>query len=789
MEHNRILFDLIKKHKWDDFSNYLKNNEDIDVNIRDNSNNYLIHYAIIYNHKNTVSMLIHRGSRLDITDSNGRSILYIPIKHNYVDILSLLLYFNKTNIGISLVDIVDKNNNIPLHYAINTKSIKIIKMLLDAGSDVNTTDSRNYNALQLAVYSKNIEIVNLIIKSNIKFNINNKGKTGESALHIACNFQLDDIVQLLIKHNINVNIQDYDNEFTALHYSVNLNNIKITNILLKGGNKAKPLTYEHSDKGANVNIQDFMGNTAIHYAIIELNYNILGILLNSKYTKNIINLNLYNIDSKLPIHLLLEQSIKGLKSLKGPKSPNNSYMSTMLKLSNLNFRDNRGYTPMHHISSNNIWKKYVSLLKTKKINIFAINKLEKRPIDYVNKTDIDSYINMATHSYLYVLRNYSHMWKESWENLCKMELFKNKLTKEQFKILSKYIDIDNIKNIKNIKNSVVSKKKTKSNTNKDICFHIVKNKLLEIYNSKIDKCEYTSHPSKKNKKCIIITHGSKVEQCTFTGITLDVLVGLIFLLKKHSTACSTLTKNFVKNKKLCNYYKSIGINTNTKCEFLNFEIVWIYQKLYISDDFIDEFNKCVDNKKKKFVIIPLGIELRHGGHANYLIYDINANEIERFEPYGSSGPFQFDYNPDLLDEILKYKFSKINPKIKYIKPSDYMPKIGLQYFDVTETTKKKIGDPGGFCALWNIWYTDMRLTYSSINRKALVKKMIKSIKKQNISFKDMIRNYSKNVTDIRDNLFNKVDITINDWLNDQYTEKQVIVIIKELTDMIEKYTA
>ena len=752
MEHNRILFDLIKKHKWNDFSNYLKNNEDVDVNIRDNSNNYLIHYAIIYNHKDTVSILIHRGSRLDITDSNGRSILYIPIKHNYIDILSLLLYFNKTNIGISLVDIVDKNNNIPLHYAINTKNIKIIKMLLDGGSDVNMTDNRNYNSLQLAVYSKNLEIVNLIVKSDIKIkiNINNKSKNGESALHIACNFQLEDIVQLLIKHNIDVNIQDFNNEFTALHYSVNLNNIKITNMLLKGQ--------------ANANIQDFLGNTAIHYAIIESNNNILGILLNSKYTKNIINLNLYNIDSKLPIHLLLEQNIKE------KDSNSSSYMSTMLKLSNLNFRDNKGNTPMHHISSNNIWKKYIKLLETKKINIFAINKSGKRPIDYVNKTDIGGYINMATHSYLYVLRNYSHMWKESWENLCKVELFKNKLNKEQFKTLSKYITNTNI------------------NTNKDICFNIVKNKLLEIYNSKIDKCEYTSYPSKKNKKCIIIKHGSDVEHCTFTGITLDVLIGLIFLLKKHSIACSTLTKNFVKNKKLCNYYKSIGINTNTKCEFLNFEIVWIYQKLYMSDDFIDTFNKCISNKKKKFIIIPLGIELRHGGHANYLIYDINANEIERFEPYGSSGPFQFDYNPSLLDEILKYKFSKINPKIKYIKPSDYMPKIGLQYFDVTETTKK-IGDPGGFCALWNIWYTDMRLTYSSINRKALVKKMIKSIKKQNISFKNMIRNYSKNITDIRDNLFNKVDITINDWLNDQYTEKQVFIIIKELTDMIEKYTA
>jgi len=130
MEHNRILFDLIKKHKWKEFSNYLKNNEDIDINIRDESDNYLINYAIIFNHLDTVSMLIHRGSRLDITDAEGKSILYIPIKYNYVKILSLLLHFNKTNIGISLTDILDSNNNIPLHYAIKSKNNKIIKLLL-----------------------------------------------------------------------------------------------------------------------------------------------------------------------------------------------------------------------------------------------------------------------------------------------------------------------------------------------------------------------------------------------------------------------------------------------------------------------------------------------------------------------------------------------------------------------------------------------------------------------------------------------------------------------------------
>ena len=99
-----------------------------------------------------------------------------------------------------------------------------------------------------------------------------------------------------------------------------------------------------------------------------------------------------------------------------------------------------------------------------------------------------------------------------------------------------------------------------------------------------------------------------------------------------------------------------------------------------------------------------------------------------------------------------------------------MPKIGFQYFDIMETKKKNIGDPGGFCALWSIWYTDMRLTYPHIDRKKLVKKMIKSIKEQNISFRNLIRNYSKNVLDLRDSLFQNVNMSINDWINDQYTE-------------------
>ena len=179
MEHIRILFNLIKKHKWKDFAEYLKKNEDVDVNIRDTSNNYLIHYAIIFNHMDIISLLIHRGSRLDITDADGRSILYTPIKYNYVKTISLLLHFNKTNIGISMIDIIDSKNNIPLHYAIKSKNINIIKLLLEAGSDINNMDNDHYNSLHMAVYTRSPEICKIILKENI--DINARTKTGETA--------------------------------------------------------------------------------------------------------------------------------------------------------------------------------------------------------------------------------------------------------------------------------------------------------------------------------------------------------------------------------------------------------------------------------------------------------------------------------------------------------------------------------------------------------------------------------------------------------------------------------
>lgn len=749
MEQNRVLFKLIRDHKWNEFEKFLKSDEDIDVNIRDESNNYLINYAILFNNKKIVSLLISRGSKLDIVDSDGRSILYLPIRFNYTDILNLLLHFNESHIGVSLVDIKDFNDNIPLHYAISVKNIEFVKLLLDAGSDPNVADKKGNNSLHLAIYSREYDICKIIIDHGI--DINKKTHVGETALHISCNLQLVEITELLINSGIDVNSQDYDNEFIPLHYTVNLNNIFLSKLLI--------------ENGTNINSQDFFGNTPLHYAIIESNLEILDFILNSEFTKNKVNINIYNIDSKLPIHILFDVLNKDGNTNKDDKIYQ-KIINRIVVDSKLTFQDKEGLTGTHFVSMNNLWKSIKNILKKKKMNIFIKNKLGDMPIDYISKNDIDEYMEMITYSYLYILRNNNVIWTETWENLCTKELFADKMTKDELSVISKHINIKN-----------------KENKDQDICYRIIKNKLNSINRDNVS-CADASYPIKKNRACIAVPEYTRYEFCTFTGITLDILSGLIYLLRKYNTACATIDKNFVENKELCKYYESIGIMTQTRCEFLNFEAVWVYQKLHFSEGFIDNFLKCIKNKNIQFIIIPFGIEMREGSHANYLIYDIKAKEIERFEPYGSQHPYKFNYNPKLLDKLLEHKFLKIDEKIKYIAPIKYMPKIGFQFFDSIELGTKKIGDPGGFCALWSIWYTDMRLLYPAIKRDKLIKKLLKIIKSQNISFRDMIRNYSRSIVDIRDDILNKSGININDWLNDNYNEEQLIAIVKSITDII-----
>lgn len=754
------LFNYLKDenyNKLDESLDYIIKNkltiDNIDLNLKDENNNCLVNYIIIQNNYKLLEKLFKiENIKIDIFDSDNKSILYIPIKFNYKKIFSLLLEYNKNTIGVSICDIRDNNNNIALHYAIKYKNLQFIEDLLKNDSNTLYTDNNGNNSLHLSILSRNIEIINLILKYSEKtVIINSRTKIGETPLHYASNLQEIKIVKILLENGADINLQDYEHEYNILHYAINLGSKELVKICL--------------NYNIDINRQDIFGNTPIHYAVIEGNNEIFNILLEQKQ----INCNLWNIDGKLPLHLFFKYSSNLKKEI----------LDFLVNNTNLNIQDNNYESCLHLLCEFNIWENYENILKKKKLDILLKNKNDIRPVDYILKLKNDKkekFIEIIVDSYLYLLETKGKIWENNWENICKSNLDLN------------FTD-DEIKKLKNEEIKYNSKKSKKDN-----CKEFIKKKIEDIIFGDIKYDCYTkSFPIKRGRMCIKLDDipENNMQFCTFTGSTLDVILGLIYLLNKHKESCSTIPYNFIENKQLCSTYNNSGIILSNKCEFLNFEIVWVFNNIHFIDNMEHLLDKCIYNNSKRFIIIPIGIELNQGSHANYLIIDKEICEIERFEPHGSGSPYGFNYNATLLDQILEKKFTelldkKLKKPVKYIKPLDYLPKISLQLLDIMEKKKKKIGDPGGFCALWSIFYTDMRMTYKDIPRDKLIEYIINLIKEQNISYKNLIRNYAFKIINIRDTLLNKAKLDINDWLNEDFSKEQFDNLIKEIKDTINR---
>lgn len=724
-----LLFEYLRNHEWDKFIKLVDlsdTDESINLNASDNQGNYLLTYAVRFNKYDIVKKLIDKNIKLDIVDKLERSILYYAIEANFYKIVELLVETSKNTIGIMITDIRDINGNIPLHYAIKYKNKEIVEFLIKNNSNPYVIDNNGYNSLHLAVISGVLDIVKVIV-NNIS-SLDSKTNKGETALHISINYKHDVISKYLIDKSANINIPDGENEFTPLHYAVGWDNYDIVEYLLK--------------KGADPNIQDMYGNFPLMYCVKEDHIQSYDMFI--KYAPIAgyrLNLNQWNIEGKLILHEVLE-NYNELKKV---------YLETLIEDTNLTIQDNTGNTCLHYLVSLNLWKNYKDILKKKKLNIFFKNSEGKAVIDLIqDKSDYDDFINIIVESYMYYLRKEKKDWPSELEKVCSRQF--SELTKSDLEFISE----------KN-ENDFTSK-----------CSKLIKNKLIndiEKYKKgEISHCQ-RSYPMSVSQ-CVTIDGGPAVNLCTFTGSLLDILIGLLFLVRKHNNACAVLGKSHIPNNDLCNFYRSMGLIMNGRCEFINFEIVWAGYKLHMIHNFTEYFNNCIVSKAR-FIIIPLGIEMKTESHANYLIYDKSIKELERFEPHGGTTPIGFNYNSLLLDDVLTDYFKSIVPDIKYIGPNKYIPKIGFQILDSQEDKMKKIGDPHGFCALWSIWYVDQRLTYHSYPRDKLVKILFTNIKSQGISYRNMIRNYSRNIISDRDKLLEKVGLDINDWLNDNYTNNQL----------------
>ena len=593
------------------------------------------------------------------------------------------------------------------------------------------------NSLHLAVLKKDLTMVKMLSKY-IK-NIDARTTHGSTALHYACNFQLIEIIKILLEKGADPNIIESEYDFYPIFYVVVQNNIEITKLLIING--------------TNPNHQDYLGNTIIHYAIMNNHTEILDYIIeyfpikykdanvyvediNSRkdVTAKYIDPNIVNIEGLTITHLLLYNY----------KEYYNKYLMKIIPNTDLNYQDNMGNTILHIIAENNLWENFETILDLKKLNIYIKNNKGKTIMDIVQLRERENFLNTIIKSYYNYLKKYENGWLLNWQNKCSG---------------TNLTEIDELE-----------------------CFKYIRDAILK---------EKMSIPIKKGKKNITIIEDEEVHFSTFTGSLLDMLCGFKYLIKKYPNATSLFHSNQENSPELEKYNQSLGIQENPHQHIIHFEIRWIYQRFFLPPGFETIMANIISSKRYKYIIIPIGIILSNGNHSNSLFYDIDNKIMERFEPHGSDYPTQFNYNPNLLDEILYKKITNIlsniykeNIVIKYYQPNNYLPKIGFQTFENTEiNVNKNIGDPNGFCTLWTIWYLDYRLKYAHKKPQHLVKKLITQIKINNYSFRTIIRNYSKKITDLRDAYLLRINRNINDYLNNKLSQNELKkLLIEILTD-------
>jgi len=771
------IFTKIKAQKWDDVKKIIKSSN-INLNIKDDKNIFLLEYAVIFNQIEIIDLLLDKNVRIDIVDDMSRSILFNIIKFSYVEILIKLLEKNKKSIGKSILEIKDKDGNIPLFYAIQCFNIKCVEIILSYTNNFYIKNSNGDNPLHLAIKFQNFELFKIILSN---FNdLKSRNNLGESYLHLIIKYKCYDMLEFIIKmYNTNenfiqlLNFVETQYNFTILHYiciELDFESLQIISNL-------------DMLKFIDGNIQDNSGNIFYHYFInniinIEkITTSLTNDIINmNELFKNInFNINLYNIDGNTPAHILfININYFILNNL-------NILINNIIEKIDLNIQNFKGESIFYIIIRNNYWSKIYNILINKKIDIFIIANNSTTIFDYIDKKDYEEFINMISLSYLNQLLNSdkSKKWLEYWDNRCKKIIKLNELNDTELEFI-KNIDIKN---------------------NDNICFDIIKNKIKNSITTFIENkniFESSSFPV-SNKFNKLISNYPSVVISTFSGSTIDILSGFIFLINKFNKSKKnylTTSLNLIEDKNNIIKCKKIKSNNNEHkiCEIYGFEIYWINKNIQFPQNKYNNIHKILiwmnehKNDGYRWFIIPIGIEINTNSHANYLIFDIEMMEVERFEPHGAYPPLGLNYDSELLDNILINYIFESGLKFKYFKPLNYLPKIGFQIKEINELNNDYIGDPNGFCALWCIWWADLRLTNPEITRDKLVKNINKELINGNYSYKKIIRDYSGFIIEIRDKLFLKANTNINEWINDTISNKNIDLLNSSIKDIIEEIT-
>ena len=209
-----------------------------------------------------------------------------------------------------------------------------VRRFIDMGANVNSTDSSGNTIIYRLSLLPNLSMdqlncINYILIKGADVNKENYNGYTPLTAHLSSNLFNKELLDRLMKNNAEINSPDFDGD-TPLHFAVMNNNFEAVEYLL--------------ENGANTNVKNKDGITPLHIAVKEKNYDITAKLLSSGADRN-------------------TKDIEGISALDLVKASNDVDLFKLFSITQEDIKKDKIISELQQVLNNNINKPAVKAIK------------------------------------------------------------------------------------------------------------------------------------------------------------------------------------------------------------------------------------------------------------------------------------------------------------------------------------------------------------------------------------------------------------------------------------------
>ncbi|XP_047196132.1 E3 ubiquitin-protein ligase MIB2 isoform X6 [Hippoglossus stenolepis] len=219
------------------------------VEVKDEDGDTALHYTAFGNQAEIARLLLSKGANVNLLNNSMCTALHIAVNKGFTDVVRVLTEHSAD------VNLQDSYGDTPLHDAIAKDFRQIIEILVVVPSiDFTQQNHRGFNLLHHASLKGN-KLATEKILGRARQLVDVKKEDGFSALHLAALNNHRDVAEMLVKEGrCDINIRNNRNQ-TPLQLAVTQGHTELVQLLVA--------------EGADVNMEDEDGDTAMHVALLR----------------------------------------------------------------------------------------------------------------------------------------------------------------------------------------------------------------------------------------------------------------------------------------------------------------------------------------------------------------------------------------------------------------------------------------------------------------------------------------------------------------------------------------